>query len=130
MGFSALKMASKTADKGTLMSPGTRSRSLAGVLALAGCLGLASSTAHAQPNTYADFPYNQGSLFYRYGGARAARPSAPRRARVPQSYYRSYGPAPRPPATTYVPQGGYYYYYPQYQYQPQWSQPRLFGRVR
>lgn len=42
--------------------------------------GLAGRGTSAQSNTYADFPYNQGSLMYRPGGAAAVRDQAVRRA--------------------------------------------------
>jgi hypothetical protein len=44
-------------------------------LALAGMALIGDRPARAQNNTYADWPYNQGSLFYRY---RPYRPSAAR----------------------------------------------------
>jgi hypothetical protein len=44
-------------------------------LALAGMGLIGDRPAHAQGNTYADWPYNQGSLFYRY---RPYRPSVAR----------------------------------------------------
>jgi hypothetical protein len=96
------------------MTPRGRTWAMAGLLTLGSCLGLASSTAQAQPNTYADFPYNQGSLFYQYRGPRTARPSAARRARAPQTYYyRNYAPPTRQPVYqyTYPTQRGYYYIY-------------------
>ena len=76
---------------------------------------LGPATAQAQPNTYADFPHNQGSLFYQYRGPRTARPSATRRARAPQTYYyRYYAPTTRQPVYQYVypTQPRYYSNYP------------------
>jgi len=64
--------------------------------AFAGGLGLASPSAQAQGpyggNTYADFPFNQGSLFYQ--------PVKPKVTR------RSYYVAPRRPATYAAPVQG------------------------
>jgi hypothetical protein len=78
--------------------------------------------ANAQMNTYADVPFNQGSLFYRPSGAR---PPATTSAR----------PAATAPVTQYAPQRGVTYYYPttgtyaypQYQYR---QRRGLFGRLR
>ena len=50
-----------------------------GAVAFLGFLAFDSSSAWAQ-NTYADAPFNQGSLFYRPSGLRAPRP---RIARAP-----------------------------------------------
>lgn len=73
---------------------------------LGGGLDLTARSVRAQtrsrsyvPNTYADFPYNQGSLFYRPLGANA------------RTRKRAVSPRPRPlryysPA----PQGNFYYY--------------------
>lgn len=117
------------------MTSTIRTRALAGMLAAAGCFGLANSDAQAQPNTYADFPYNQGSLFYRYGGHGAAktkpkRAVAPRRVVTPPASYRGYAPVPQqavaPYRYTYAPQAGYYYYAPP-QYPAVAPQP-VYGR--
>src|SRR5215217_1511640 len=90
------------------MRTSRRSILLATYLALGGGFDLAASPAQAQsrprsyvPNTYADFPYNQGSLFYKPLGSNAStRRKPPRRrvyvapARAPRTVY--YYPAPSP----------------------------------
>jgi hypothetical protein len=80
-------------------------------LTVAGGLSLAARPAHAQRNTYADWPYNQGSLFYRYIPPKKTtrtvyRPVAPT------------APAPAPPAYTY-PQPAASTTQPRYYYDPQ-----------
>jgi hypothetical protein len=88
-----------------------RTRALLAALAFAGGMLLASHTAQAQGpygrNSYADWPFNQGSLFYRplkpkpKPRARVVRPALPaaRAAGAVQPYY-------------YYQNGRYYYYYP------------------
>src|SRR5258708_21129396 len=85
---------------------------LAAFLALGGVLEFGASPAQAQarsrsyvPNTYADWPYNQGSLFYKPLGSNAStrrrvarRPAYVARPRAPRTVY--YYPAP----TYYYPQ--------------------------
>jgi hypothetical protein len=111
------------------MKPIYRKFALSAALAVAG-LELAAPSAQAQPNTYADFPFQQGSLFYQYRpqnrpNRQVARPVYTTPAQ-PGTVYRPAAPGTtvyRPAATgTYVqPQQGYYY-----------TQPRrgLFGRWR
>jgi hypothetical protein len=82
-----------------------RTMVLAGLAALVG-LGLSAGPARAQGNTYADFPFNQGSLFYRPSGA----------YRPPQAARTMTAPAAAPTQYYYAPQGGaptQYYYAPQ-----------------
>jgi hypothetical protein len=65
--------------------------------------------ARAQ-NTYADVPFNQGSLFYRPSGARP--PRVVTRDRVPRRVYRRpYFAAPRYRAYSPYSPGGYGYSY-------------------
>jgi len=114
------------------MRKSRRSLLLAGALALAGGLGVAAP-ARAQRGTYEDFPFQQGSLFYRPGGNPLSRRaySTPRTAPAP-SYYTAPRPsyyAPPRPSPAYVPQPGYAPYYPapggSYYYpQPQYVYPR------
>jgi hypothetical protein len=98
-----------------------RKAAAATVLTLAGGLFLASDTARAQGpygrNTYEDFPFNQGSLFYRplkpkpRPRPRVVRPRVVQPAPVP--YQGGYGTAqPVVPAPATRPR--YYYYYPAY----------------
>ena len=78
---------------------------LAGLAAVVG-LGLSAGQARAQRNTYADFPFNQGSLFYRPSGA----------YRPPQAATTVMAPAAAPTQYYYTPQGvapTQYYYAPQ-----------------
>ena len=88
------------------------------ILSLVCGLSLFSGTARAQ-NTYADFPFNQGSLFYQYGG----NPHKPRPRSsyaVPRTYARPATPwngyarpwrgGGRYVTPTYAPPA--YYYYP------------------
>jgi hypothetical protein len=92
-----------------------RSMALVGVLALAGLADFMVGTAQAQyrsgsyvPNTYADFPYNQGSLFYRPLGSNAytrPRTTTPRRQVLPRVL--------TPRRQVYQQPTQYYYYYPQ-----------------
>jgi len=99
---------------------------LAASTALAGACLMADRPAQAQ-NTYADVPFNQGSLFYRPSGAKppttTTRPSysAPRRFFRRQRGYTYAAPAPTYayPTTApgyvtaprvVVPTTGYYYY--------------------
>ena len=111
---------------------------LAGTLAVLGGWVFDSRPAHAQMNTYADVPFNQGSLFYRPSGARPpATTSYPRPAQAPAYQYNV---APQGATTYYYPTTGTSYYYPQYQYpgtgtyyypQYQYRQRRgLFGLFR
>ena len=101
------------------MRPIYRKLALSAALVVGG-LEIAAPSAHAQPNTYADFPFQQGSLFYQYRPQnrpkrQVARPVYTTPAQ-PAAVYRQ--AAPR----TYVqPQQGYYY-----------TQPRrgLFGGWR
>jgi hypothetical protein len=97
---------------------------LAGALTLAGGLGIAAGPAQAQIGTYEDFPYQQGSLFYRPSGNPLSRRAyAPRRTPAP-TYYSA--PQPAYPSYYMTPGGSYYYYtQPQYQYG---YQPGLFRR--
>jgi hypothetical protein len=77
-------------------------------LALGSGVFLAAEPAQAQRNTYEDFPYNQGSLFYRY---------LPPRPRTRTVYRPVVRPNPAPPRAaytypqpyTYAPQPNYYY---------------------
>lgn len=89
------------------------------VLTLGGVVFLAAQPAHAQRNTYADFPYNQGSLFYRYLPPKkkprpvyrpVVRPTpAPPQAGYTYTQPNAYAPQPR---YYYNPQTNSYYYYP------------------
>ena len=95
-----------------------RSMAWTTLVALAASLGLPAGPALAQPrsrsyvpNTYADFPYNQGSLFYRPLGSNASRRGGAgyRRSYAPRSYYVPRGGYTVPPRTYYyVPAPGYY----------------------
>ena len=86
-------------------------------LAVAAVLPASPALAHTNsrsyvPNTYADFPYNQGSLFYRPLGSNASRRGGPgyRRSYAPRSYYVPQGRPPVPARPYYsVPAPGYYY---------------------
>jgi hypothetical protein len=94
-----------------------RPKALLTALTLGGAVFFVANPAQAQRNTYADFPYNQGSLFYR--------PLPPKTHKV---YRRVIRPAPAPPQTAntypqpnasarqpqyyYNPQTNSYYYYP------------------
>jgi hypothetical protein len=101
------------------MKPIYRKLALSAALAVGG-LELAAPSAQAQPNTYADFPFQQGSLFYQYRPQnrpkrQVARPVYTTPAQ-PGTVYRQAAPG------TYVqPRQGSYY-----------TQPRrgLFGRWR
>src|SRR4051812_5955118 len=85
-------------------------KALLTLLGLSGGLILLSSRAEAQNNTYEDFPYNQGSLFYRYI------PKTTKR----KVYRPAVRPAPAPPRTTYTyPQTYTYGQAPTYYYNPQ-----------
>jgi hypothetical protein len=85
-------------------------------LTVAGGLFLAARPAQAQRNTYADWPYNQGSLFYRYIPPAkpkpvyrpAVRPAPARAATV----YAQPGASTAQPRYYYNPQTRSYYYYP------------------
>jgi len=89
------------------------------LLGLSGGMILLPSQVHAQRNTYEDFPYNQGSLFYRY---------LPPKKTTRKVYRPAVRPAPTPPRTTYTYPQAYtngqaptYYYNPQtrsYYYYP------------
>ena len=76
--------------------------------------GFTCQGASAQSNTYADFPYNQGSLMYRPGGAAAVRNQAARRGaavRAPGTYtYQNPQPFARPVVPGYptYPSGARY----------------------
>jgi hypothetical protein len=107
-----------------MMSRTWKNRMLFGALGLLGVWAAGARPAHAQMNTYADVPFNQGSLFYRPSGARPpAAASSPRGTRAP-AY--PYGYVPQGGTTYYYPSTGTYYY-PQYQYVPRRG---LFGRYR
>jgi ABC-type transporter lipoprotein component MlaA len=93
-------------------------------LALAGLIEVAGSPAEAQtrsrsyvPNTYADFPYNQGSLFYKPLGSNAATRRKPARRMV-------YAAPVRAPRTVYYYPTGYAYPAGTYYYQPAAPRPR------
>lgn len=106
------------------MSRSWKKWALAGALGLLGGWALDARPAQAQQNTYADVPFNQGSLFYRPSGARPpATTSVPRRTAPVYNY------APQQGVTYYYPTTGNYYYPQQYQYQ---YRPRrgLFGFYR
>jgi hypothetical protein len=109
-----------------------RSWTLAAFVAAAALPCVLAAPAQAQsrsryyvPNSYEDFPFNQGSVFYQYRGVgskgyagRKGQVTAPRRVQQPRTYQqpRVYYQAPQP--TYYqTPQGAYSqaprYYYPQ-----------------
>ena len=107
-----------------------RTKALAFAAALAGLAVLGDRPAHSQ-NTYADVPFNQGSLFYRRSGAKppaTSNSNAPRRplfwrqrgytyATPPRTYYAA---PPRAVAPVYAqPAPGYYY-------PPQTAAPRYY----
>lgn len=112
------------------MSASLRKWATAGTMALLGGWGLGAQSANAQMNTYADVPFNQGSLFYRPSGARPpATTSAPRAAQAPAyQYYAAPGGTTYyyPTTRTYQYPAGTYYY-PQYQYR---TRRGLFGLFR
>src|SRR5262249_22924788 len=99
------------------MTRSIRMATLAAALTVVGSSLLTAWPALAQGpygrNSYADFPYNQGSLFYR--------PLKPQPRPKPK-VSRPAASAPRTPATTYTArqpymapqQPRYYYYYPGY----------------
>ncbi|MDR3639253.1 MAG: hypothetical protein P4L84_35960 [Isosphaeraceae bacterium] len=92
------------------------------VMGVLGLWALDARPANAQMNTYADVPFNQGSLFYRPSGARPpATTSVPSTTAAPATRY-----APQRGVTYYYPTTGTYYY-PQYQYR---QRRGLFGRLR
>jgi hypothetical protein len=116
------------------MKPLRRRLALTSALLFAG-LELAAPPAQAQPNTYADFPFQQGSLFYQYNPPNRPRRAAARPRYAAPAQTGSYTAQPQPgytaqprpgyavqPRSGYAaqPQQGYYY-----------IQPRrgLFGRV-
>ncbi|WP_422927042.1 hypothetical protein [Singulisphaera sp. PoT] len=73
------------------------------------------------PNSYEDFPNNQGSLFYQYRGPGSTRRP---RATAPQTYYYpNTVTAPR----QYAPPAQSYYYYPQAGGQPYYYAPQVQG---
>jgi hypothetical protein len=96
-----------------------RTTRLLTVLTIGAGLFLAVQPAQAQRNTYEDFPYNQGSLFYRYLPPKKKTRTVYRPVVQPT-------PAPARPAYTYPPQysgaaPNRYYYNPQtrsYYYYP------------
>ncbi len=107
-------------------TPGRRSRTLAWVLAGLGLWLMTGSPVQAQGpygrNSYEDFPFNQGSLFYRplkpkpkpkvkVAPRTAVVPVQPQRRTYVQPRYYYYPANPAPAA----PYGGYrsYYYVPQ-----------------
>src|SRR4051794_768970 len=93
-----------------------RTMLLAGLLATAVDFGFDVRTASAQ-NTYADFPFQQGSLFYNYYGNTYARRQQAARARAAAPRMnRAYRATPY----TYQPN---YAYQPYYNYQPYYAQP-------
>ena len=115
------------------MNVTVRKWALAGTLGLLAGWAFGAPPAHAQMNTYADVPFNQGSLFYRPSGARPpATTSAPAVVRAPaRQYYAA------PGGGTYYAPTTRTYSYPQYQYPagtyyaPQYRPRRgLFGRWR
>lgn len=96
----------RTAAFASLVALGTVSSPMGGVARAQ------SRSGSYIPNTYADFPYNQGSLFYQPRGANAytrPRSSAPRRTVAP----RIVAPAPAAGYYYYPQAPQYYYYYPQ-----------------
>lgn len=89
---------------------------MAAILTVGGGLPLATHPAMAQGpygrNSYEDFPFNQGSLFYR-----PLKPKPKPRVRAtPRPFVRTYPSAPpagypsAPRPYTYGPQPRYYYY--------------------
>ena len=98
------------------MSRLARSLGVAALLSLVGGLTLGVGSARAQ-NTYADFPYQQGSLFYQYGG-NPHKPQ-PRASYAPRTYTRPAAPwggynrpwrgRARSMTPTYAAPGTYYY---------------------
>src|SRR3954449_9218678 len=87
------------------------STALLTLLGLSGGMLLLPSQAQAQRNTYEDFPYNQGSLFYRY--------LPPKQTRG-RGYRPAVGPAPAPPPMNYIYSNLYTYgQAPNYYYNPQ-----------
>lgn len=91
-------------------------------LGFVGLWALDAQPSRAQMNTYADVPFNQGSLFYRPSGARP--PQTTVRRTVPAAPAPVYRTAPQRGATYYYPSNGTYYY-------PQHRQRRgLFGLFR
>jgi hypothetical protein len=79
-------------------------------LALAGMALIGDRPARAQNNTYADWPYNQGSLFYRY---RPYRPSAARPQPAAPVYQTQRRRFFAPARSYYVwPRNGVRYVYP------------------
>jgi hypothetical protein len=107
-------------------------------LTLAGVMLLATRPAEAQGpygrNSYEDFPFNQGSLFYRPLKPKpkprvAARPVAPPAMVAPRAGYTYAQPY------YYYQNGRYYYYYPTYpgqtqtyQAAPTYRAPMTYGR--
>jgi hypothetical protein len=97
-----------------------RPTALLTVLTIGGAVFLAARPAQAQRNTYADFPYNQGSLFYRYIPPSKPKPKPVRRPVVrpytapPQAGYTYAQPNGYAPQRQYYynPQTNSYYYYP------------------
>jgi hypothetical protein len=90
------------------MNRSRRTVVLAACLTVAGVLEFGASPAQAQarsrsyvPNTYADFPYNQGSLFYKPLGSNASTRRRPAKRRYYVAPPRSRGPVYYYPAPTF-----------------------------
>jgi hypothetical protein len=122
------------------MKPIPRNLALTSALLVA-ALEIATPPAQAQPNTYADFPFQQGSLFYQYNPPNRPRRSVARPRYTAPAQTGSYTAQPQPgysqsnyyaqprPGYAVQPQQGYYYTQPQQG--SYYSQPRrgLFGRM-
>ena len=99
------------------MRRGIRTAALVTVLTLGAGLLLAARPALAQGpygrNSYADFPFNQGSLFYRpLKPTPRPRPRVAARPLVRPNYVPQQGGYTYTQPYRYVPPPGYYYYYP------------------
>jgi hypothetical protein len=108
-----------------------RTKALAVATALAGLAFLVDRPARAQ-NTYADVPFNQGSLFYRPSGAKppaTSNSNTPRRGLFGRQRGTTYNYA-TPPRTYAAPPRAYTPAYPQaapgYYYPPQTAAPRYY----
>ncbi|MBV8316633.1 MAG: hypothetical protein JOZ53_16980 [Planctomycetaceae bacterium] len=97
---------------------------LAGLLALAADFGFGARPASAQ-NTYADFPFQQGSLFYNYYGNTYARRQQAARARAARRMTQASRPNPYNYQSYYGATPYYYNYQP---YAPQPAMPGYYQR--